>query len=135
MINIEKKEYNEVLALINLMPSYDFYKIPTDKLFFLKKHSIKKYEVNKNDVKNNNLSRKAYVMYLQLYKEYIATEEEIKKIDDILVLNDKIKREKYKDVFKKKKVKENKAEYQIAIIEKESFFIRILNKLRRIFRK
>ena len=127
-----KVEYNEALALINLMPSYDFYKIPEDKLFFLEKHSIKDYKVNQEDIKNNKLSRKAYIIYLQLYKKYIATEEENKKIDDILILNDKVKRQKYNNLFNKKEQKEYNND--LIKIKKESMFKKILNKIMKLFK-
>ena len=127
-----KVEYNEALALINLMPSYDFYKIPEDKLFFLEKHSIKDYNVNQEDIKNNKLSRKAYIIYLQLYKKYIATEEENKKIDDILILNDKVKRQKYNNLFNKKEQKEYNND--LIKIKKESMFKKILNKIMKLFK-
>lgn len=133
MSHNEKIEYNEALALINLMPSYDYYKIPGDKLLFLEEHSIKDFKVKEEDIKNNKLSRKAYIIYLQLYKKYIATEEENKKIDDILILNDKVKRQKYNNLFNKKEQKEYNNE--LIKIEKESMFKRLLKKIMQIFKQ
>lgn len=127
-----KIEYNEAMALINLMPSYDYYKIPGDKLLFLEKNSIKDYKVNEEDIKNNRLSRKAYIIYLQLYKKYIATKEENKKIDDILILNDKKKRQKYNNLFNKKEQKEYNNE--LIKIEKDSMLKKILNKIMQMFK-
>lgn len=127
-----KIEYNEALAMINLMPSYDYYRIPTSDIAFLEKHSIKDYKVSEEDINSKNLSRKAYIIYLKLYKKYIATDEENKKIDDILILNDKVKRQKYNNLFNKKEQKEYNNE--LVKIEKESMIKRILNKIMKFFK-
>lgn len=86
-----KKEYNEVLALLELIPSYDYLKIPSEKIRILKKNSVQEYKVNIDNINDAKISRKAYIIFIQLYKKYIATDEEKKKLDEILLLNDKIK--------------------------------------------
>ena len=43
MIQVYKKEYNEILELLKLIPSYDYLKIPSEKIEFFEKHAIKNY--------------------------------------------------------------------------------------------
>lgn len=73
-----------------------------------------------------------FLIYLQLYKKYIASEEENKKIDDILILNERVKRQKYNNLFNKREQKEYNNE--LIKIEKESMFKRIMNKIMQIFK-
>ena len=128
----EGKQYNEVLALIDLMPSYDYYKIPTKVITLLKKRAIQNYEVKFENIKNSNISRKAYLIYLGLYKKYIANVQENKKIDEILILNDKKKQQKYNDIFKNKKPEESYN--KLVAIEEKSILRKILNKIKQVMK-
>lgn len=126
---IYRKEYNEILEVLKHIPSYDYLKIPAEKIEFFKEHSIKDYDFKIDDINNAELSKNTYVIYTELYRDYIATEEEKKNIDDILILNIKRKEQKYdsKKIFAKENSK-NKEE--IVEIQEESFIRKIINKIK-----
>lgn len=158
-----QKECNEVLAMLDLIPNYDYLKIPANIINKLKSNCVEGYVVNIDSIHNAKISRKSYVMFVKLYQNYIATEEENKKIDEMLELNDKIKKEKYEVDFNKNKKKSNvvcnddskifdskhlsiegfendevqqSSEHkhnQLIVVEKKSFFARIVERIRKMF--
>lgn len=135
-----RKECNEALALLNLMPSYDYLKIPAKEIYALKKNSVEGYEVKIDNLKDAKLSRMAYAIYVRLYKQYVATKEETKKLDEMLEMNEKIKRDKYKIDFNKNKqkveeMKQKNKNIDLAVIEKKSFFSKIVDKIKRLLKK
>ncbi len=56
-----KKEYNEVLALLELIPSYDYLKIPSKEIRILKRNSVEGYKVDINSLNDTKISRDAYI--------------------------------------------------------------------------
>lgn len=126
-----KKEYNEVLALLELIPSYDYLKIPSEKISILKRNSVKGYDIYIDDINNVKISKKAYTIFMKLYRQYIATDEENKKINEILLLNDKIKNEKYSIVFNK----HNEEKTEIVQYEEHKWYKKIFIRILRIFKK
>ena len=128
-----KKEYNEVLALLELIPSYDYLKIPQKEINFFKTNSVEGYEVNINSLDDAKISRNAYIIFIKLYKQYIATDEEKVKLDEILVINDKIKKEKYNWDFKNKTKQEK---IQNSIIERKdtTIFNKIINRIKQFLK-
>lgn len=89
MIQEYRKEYNEVLVLLDKIPSYDYNKIPGEEIEFFKNHSDKDYLVDDNsDIRE--FSREAFAIYTRLFRDYIASEEEKQKLEEILALNRKI---------------------------------------------
>ena len=105
MTQICKKEYNEILEVLKLLPSYDYLKIPQEKILYFKEHCVTDYDFKIDNTKEINLSKGTYALYTQLYRDYIATEEEKTIINEILDLNTKKKEQDFlvKDLFKRKK--------------------------------
>ena len=90
------------------------------------------------------ISRKAYAILVVYFKKYFATEIQKQKLDVILKNNqiaiEKEKREKYgvDNLFKENKLEqeENKKVEKVEIVPyKESFFKRVLNRIKKIFRR
>lgn len=133
MKTIYRKEYNEILELLKHIPSYDYFKIPDEKIGFFKTYSVKDYDFKIDDINSAKISKETYVIYTDLYKEYIATEDEKIKIDEILKLNKKEKEEKYNPNNLFKKIDINKNE-KLAEIEEKSFIKKLINKIKSIFK-
>ena len=138
MIQVYKKEYNEILELLKLIPSYDYLKIPSEKIEFFDKHAIKNYNFTIQSTNELKFSRTTYVIFTKLYRDYIATEEEKSKIDEILKLNEEKKRKELKtnELFPNK-IKNNEIQDNLPVMinDNMSLFKRIMNKIRRIFIK
>lgn len=138
MIQVYKKEYNEILELLKLIPSYDYLKIPSEKIEFFEKHAIKNYNFTIQSTNELKFSRTTYVIFTKLYRDYIATEDEKSKIDEILKLNEEKKRKELKtnELFPNK-IKNNEIQDNLPVIinDNMSLFKRIMNKIRRIFIK
>lgn len=136
MIQVYKKEYNEILELLKLIPSYDYLKIPSEKIEFFEKHAIKNYNFTIQSTNELKFSRTTYVIFTKLYRDYIATEEEKSKIDEILKLNEEKKRKELKinELFPNKN-NEIQDKLPVIINDNMSLFKRIMNKIRKIFTK
>lgn len=132
-----RKEYNEILEVLKLIPSYDYLKIPSEKIEYFKKHSIKNYDFKIDNLDSVKLSRNTYVIYTELYKEYIATNEEKEKINEILKLNRIKKQENWKeqDLFNNKKIENKIEEKGLTEIKKETIFKKIINKIKQLWKK
>ena len=131
MKSICRKEYNEILELLKHIPSYDYLKIPDEKIEFFKMFSVKDYDFKIEDINDAKISKETYVIYTSLYRDYIATNEEKSKIDEILLLNQKKKNQKYD----KKSLFENIEKTEELVEKKQNSFIqRILFKLKNIFK-
>lgn len=133
MKTICRKEYNEILELLKYIPSYDYLKIPDEKIEFFKTFSVKDYDFKIEDINSANISRETYAIYTSLYRDYIATDEEKSRIDEILLLNQKKKYQKYdsKEIFENKNIEKTEE-----LIEKKntSFIQKIINKIKNIFK-
>ena len=105
MKTVCRKEYNEILEILNHIPSYDYFKIPDEKIEFFKTYSVKDYNFKIENINDAKISRETFAIYTALYRDYIATDEEKEKINEILLLNQKRKEEKYssKKLFNSKK--------------------------------
>ena len=44
MKTVCRKEYNEILEILKHIPSYDYFKIPDEKIEFFKTYSVKDYD-------------------------------------------------------------------------------------------
>lgn len=132
MKTVCRKEYNEILEILKHIPSYDYFKIPDEKIEFFKTYSVKDYDFKIENINDAKISRETFAIYTSLYRDYIATDEEKEKINEILLLNQKRKEEKYssKKLFNSKKENE-----KLVKLEKISLFKKILNNLKSIFSK
>ena len=138
MIQVYRKEYNEILELLKLIPSYDYLKIPSEKIEFFEKHAIKNYNFTIQSTNRLEFSRTTYVIFTKLYRDYIATEDEKTKIDEILRLNEEKKRKelKIKELFPNK-IKNHEVQNNLPVAENNnmSLFKRIMNKFKKFFTK
>lgn len=140
------KAYTEVLEIIKYLPEEEYNKIPKEKIEFYKNNMDKDYKFTVNpeiDLSEQNVSTEAGAIIVTLYRDYFATEEQKKILEEIIELNEKKseleKRKKYnpEDLFKKdgankedNKIIANKEENfkNTALVEyKENFFIRFKN--------
>ena len=137
------KAYTEVLEIIKYFPEEEYAKIPIEKLEFYKKYRDQDYIFSINpeiDLSEQNISKEANSIIINLFRDYYATEEQKVKIKEILELNQKKeeekKREKYNldNIFKNRQntpnnfdKKDNKC---LAVIE-----VKEKNFLQRIFEK
>lgn len=138
MTKTYRTEYNEILELLKYIPLNDYLKIPTEKISFFKEHIDADYKFTFNKSKpinEQNISKNAYIIFTKLYRDYIATESEKIKINEILELNS-MKNEQSKmvsynseEIFKKKDNEQKNS--NVSIVEyKEPLLIRIINKIK-----
>ena len=133
------KAYTEILEIIKHFSEEDYSKIPEEKIEFYKKNMDVNYKFTINpeiDLSEQNISKEANAIIVNLFREYFATEEQKKKISEILELNqlklEREKREKYTpvDIFKNKTTERKKETNttDIALIDKKySFFNKLKN--------
>ena len=132
------KAYTEVLEIISYFPEEEYAKIPKEKIEFYEKNRERDYTFSidpKIDLSEQNISKEANAIIVNLFRDYYANEKQKDKIKEILENNQKKeeekKREKYNPDNKlKKNNKQNiineKLENNIALIEyKESFFFKL----------
>lgn len=131
-----EKSYVELLEILNYIPVEEYEKIPKEKLEFYKENMDKNYKYTYNP-NSPRTSRKTDAILINLYKDYIATEQEKEKIDEILKLNDR-----KLEITKKKTYNPdnifNKQELSIKVIESingETLYKKICNYIKKIFRR
>lgn len=131
MNNTYSCSYVEVLEFLKHIPKEDYEKIPKEKIEFYKKNMDNNY-IYIYDPVNPKTLRKTDAILINLYKNYIATESEKKKINERLKTNDiKNELEKRKiynnaNIFENRKIKSENT--NITILEKkETTFKKILN--------
>lgn len=134
--------YSEIYCLLNYFPESYLYKIPKKLLDLIKQNSDSKYfieiDINKH-LEEQNISKDTKDMLVVLKYNYWSTEEEQKNIREKLQYNEnkyqEELREKYNtdNLFKNKKeeIKENIEEKQLVKIKSETFFKKIINKIKR----
>ena len=140
------KAYSEVLEVLRYIPKVDLVKIPKDEMmFYIKnmdnKHNYK-YNFNKpfEDQKLMRLSKiiisNIYIKYLAKNKEELLENErkEILKLDEEnrkIYNTDNIFRNKYLNIQEEDTNNENNS---LIVIEKQGFFRKIIDKIRRLFK-
>ena len=154
MDNSYARAYTEVLEIIRHFPEEDIKKISETKLEFLRMNRDKDYFFvidPEKDLSEQNISREANAVMVNIYKEFFASEEQNRIIDSMLTQNslkeERLKREKYNpdDLFKKEEPKvENIVEEQAENVEpkqettalvevkEEGFFKRFLAYMRNL---
>ena len=139
-----KMAYTQVLEILKRLPKEEVAKIPTEEIEFLKENCDKtyKYIVSPNArLEECQISRKAYAILVVYFKKYFATEIQKQKLDVILKNNqiaiEKEKREKYgvDNLFKENKLEQEENKKVEIVPYKESFFKRVLNRIKKIFRR
>ncbi|MEE0128042.1 MAG: hypothetical protein UE116_07110 [Clostridia bacterium] len=139
-----KMAYTQVLEILKRLPKEEVAKIPTEEIEFLKENCDKtyKYILSPNArLEECQISRKAYAILVVYFKKYFATEIQKQKLDVILKNNqiaiEKEKREKYgvDNLFKANKLEQEENKKVEIVPYKESFFKRVLNRIKKIFRR
>ncbi len=132
-MNQTKAQINrQVLEMINHIPLRDLLKIPPNVIHNLEEN------ISSEKVENVTFSREAYVLFLKIYLEYIADENEKEQINGMLKLNEN-KQEKEKaikynpDNIFKTVSKENKKE-EIIVVEKK-WYEKLFDKIKKLFKK
>ena len=137
-----RKEYNEILEILQYIPLRDYLKIPNEKISFFIENKDENYQFHfekSKPINEQNISKKTYIIFLQLYIDYIATDFEKTKIQDILKLNRKKHEKEIKvgeEMFKRSTTTSKvEAEELIVYKKKSNFFIRCYNKILNIIKK
>lgn len=132
------REYVEVLEMLKLIPREDFLKIPKEKIQLYEKYKDRnyKFKINPNiDLASQNISRGAYAIFVNLYKEYIATPEEKSNVENRLQSNETKKKASVIKSNENIQIEEvDKPLENVAIVEtKDSFVKKIINKIKTFF--
>lgn len=139
--------YTEVYEILNCLDKDEYNKIPVELLevFEENRNLDYEYEVNEEqDLTKQPMLVETKAILLNIFRDYLATSEQSKKIKQWLQADreylEKQKREKYSNnIFENKGKKEcntEKANIQLPIeIKKQSIFQRIINKLKKIFKR
>lgn len=145
-----EKAYVEVLEVLKYIPQKDYNKIPSEKIEFYNKNKDSKYFYKFDEtlpIEEQRISKKARVILISLFRDYLATETQKKEINDKIANNtiemEKRKRAKYdpSDIFKNEKNSKTSTNTNnlknikvVATEKKESIFRKILNKIKIIFK-
>lgn len=146
-----KRSYVEVLEILNHIPETEYEKIPKEKIEFFYNNRDTDYKFI-FDPEKMNVSRKAYAIIINLYKDYIANDNQKQIVENALKHNSNqmelAKREKYNvdNIFKTNNSEsknhsdfsdENIIENQKALIEineeKKSFWNKIMKFIKNFF--
>ena len=148
MVSVEYSEaITETLDILKHTRKEDVLKISPKFMEYLNNNASKTYKPDldhSQKIKDMKLKRKTKAILAIIYKKFWCNDDERKEFNNTLRANE-IKyqaelREKYNpdNLFKKKEleVETETVETPVAIVEyKESIFKRILNKIKKIFRK
>lgn len=131
----KSKVYNEVLEIINTIPYADYLKIPPYYVQYLNNNKYDKYSAKAKDI-----SRDAYCLFLKIYLEYIASNEEKNKLKEILKINnlkeDNKKKEKYNpEILFNKTDNLNNSMSKSLIAKEEKLYSILLKKIKDFFIK
>lgn len=150
MVKITEKEYRcaykETIMIIDSLEENVKGLIPKEKIEFYKKHMDEEhnFEIDYNKtIAEQNILYPTKCILANLFKEYIANEEDKRKIlekeKEELIEIEKEKRERYNpdDIFKKQSTTSTKEVSTDLVVKKEklSIFNRIKNKIIYFFKK
>ncbi len=96
------RAYTEVLEIIKYFPEEEYAKIPTEKIEFYKKNMDKDYIFTINpeiDLSKQNISLEANAIIVNLFRDYLATEEQKIIIKEILDLNQKKVEQEKREIY------------------------------------
>ena len=136
------RAYVEILEIIKYMEPECVKKIPKGLIEFFERQKDKNYEYHfdeEKDFSEQKISEETGGLLAMLALNYIANEENKEKIKEILIKNEeeyqKELREKYNpdNLFKDKQNIEENEPKQLTIVEKEPWYKKILNKIKRFF--
>lgn len=145
MIKIQKnKAYTQVLEILNFIKPEDYYKVPRELVCALEQNKDEedrfRYDTSK-DFLDQNVSSEAKLILAIFFKRYWATDEQKQKIRSYEINKmSEIEEEKKKifpqnvisDEIAQEKIEEKKKN-QLIVIEKKSWFKRLISKFRAMF--
>lgn len=131
-MNNTNLEYAQVNRVLKKLPKEQLNKIP--------QNVLNHYNVSYDENLDQNISKKAAISIIAIFKRYILNENENLKLEKILknntILQEERKKQLYSvdDIFKNRNIKENDSFKENALIEyKENIFSKILNKIKKFF--
>lgn len=144
MKEIYSDAFSEVDAILNIMPSNLFNKIPLNFRQIISEYKNDSYNPQiKEPVEDYELKDETKIILSIIYRDFLCSNEEKERLkardSQKLKEEEEQLREKYNpdNIFKDKKTNSiESVEESVAMIEyKESFLTRLLNKIKNIFRK
>ena len=148
MNNEYSKAYTEVLEIINHFSEDEYKKIPKEKIDFFEKNKDKDYyfQINPNaDLAEQNISQNANAILVTLFRDYFATDKQKEVLKNLLQQNEeKIEIEKQKkynpnNIFNNRvyadKLKDPKEELALVEIKDQTWYKKILDFFKSIFKK
>ena len=147
MINTKyANEYKEVLAVLNNLVKEDYEKIPKEYIEFFETNCNNdydfEYDTSKSFAEQDLLDDTKYILF-GLFEKFGATEMQKSKIKAFRTSYynklEEEKRQKYNpdDIFKKdeRKIAQEKSQsVELVEYKKESFFVRVINRIKNIFK-
>ena len=147
MVKKGRKEYVEVLEILKYIPKEEYDKIPKEEIEIFEKLKDEDYNFKfdpSKEIGKQNISKNTYAIFIVLYMNYISTEVEKKKVQEILELNSRKaeteKRLKYSnEIFSDKEsnensIKENEKEnVELTVIQNQNIFHKLINKIKYFF--
>lgn len=148
MVSVEyANAYSEVLEILKFISQEEYEKIPESKIDLFKVNSNKEYNFVYNPQKTldeQNVSKRAKAIIGILFRDYWATEAQRDKIlrkqeNDRLILEEQ-KKSLYdvENIFKKRTISnETKVKEEVTemAVYKENVIVRILNRIKKLFKK
>lgn len=134
--------YKEIYEILKIFPDELVSKIPKSKIDFFYNNMDKSYDyyVSKDSFDWKNMLEETVAILIILYRDYWATPEqkeiliEFIKTAQSIVENENNQKYNLDDLFKDWK-EDDKENIQQALIEtKESIFVKIINKIKKIFK-
>lgn len=137
----------EVYAILNDLVEEDYNKIPSEVITAIKENRNTDYVFELDydiDLKDNILLKETRAILFNLYRDYLTTPDQKEKI--VKMQNEERqklelkKQEKYdsNNIFNNANKPEEKAENETAAlteVKKESFITKLLNKIKKLFKK
>ncbi len=150
MIRVENypNAYKEVYVILQNLSKSDFELIPKSFINMLKNNMNQEYDFElNNDFESQELLQETKTILAYVYLNYLGTEKEKVKIEEKFK-NDILKKEEEKklqynlnDLFEKKKLEDNskglskKEETKMVEHKNEKFFIKLIKKIIKLFRR
>lgn len=97
-----RNAYKEVLEIIKYLPQKDLYKIPKEKIEYLKRNQNIDYNFNYDisiPLEKQNISREANAIILNLFNDYFIPDKQKEKLANILEVNQKKYQEKQREKY------------------------------------
>lgn len=127
----------EALELLKYIPIDEYHMIPKEVFETLEKNKNAQYKYVYN-TENPEVSERALAIITRIYIDYIATDFERRKIQEILKLNsikeEENKRKKYKMDYLSKRNKPQGAIQELPIKIEERWYMRFINNLKTFFK-